>query len=306
MVTFEEIVDGFEPQQQAPKVEPAAWEERLLDAQEIEQAAEGLKRATARLQLESLAKRLRKESEALKRVERSQQQQQTEEKKEEESKTSASTAASTPTTATKPEKQTAVPAAAAVDDKKQPATAAAAAAPPVVPSSLKYVPIDRFAFDAGGYNAPFVTLYIDLPDVGSISRENISCDFTSDSFDLIVKDLRGKSYRLCKDSLEKDIDPSKSKIVVKANKIVVKLAKVQQSDYGGYDYWSKLTDSKKKDKGKAAADPSSSIMDMMKQMYDEGDDNIKKVIGETMMKQRTGELGKDRDNDFMKDDLGGI
>jgi len=306
MVTFEEIVDGGEPQQQAPKVEPAAWEERLLDAQEIEQAAEGLKRATARLQLESLAKRLRKESEALKRVERSQQQQQTEEKKEEESKTSASTAASTPTTATKPEKQTAVPAAAAVDDKKQPATAAAAAAPPVVSSSLKYVPIDRFAFDAGGYNAPFVTLYIDLPDVGSISRENISCDFTSDSFDLIVKDLRGKSYRLCKDSLEKDIDPSKSKIVVKANKIVVKLAKVQQSDYGGYDYWSKLTDSKKKDKGKAAADPRSSIMDLMKQMYDEGDDNIKKVIGETMMKQRTGELGKDRDNDFMKDDLGGI
>lgn len=306
MVTFEEIVDGDEPQQQAPKAELAAWEERLLDAQEIEQAAAGLKRPTARLQLESLAKRLRKESEALKRVERSKQQYQMEEKKEEESKTSSSTAASTEatTTATKQEEQTTAPAAAAVEDKKQHTTAAAA--PPVVSSSLKYVPIDRFAFDAGGYNAPFVTLYIDLPLVGTIPRQNISCDFTSDSFDLIVKDLWGKSYRLCKDSLEKDIDPTKSKIVVKANKVVVKLAKVQQSDYGGYDYWSKLTDPKKKDKGKAAADPSSSIMDMMKQMYDEGDDNIKKVIGETMMKQRTGELGKDRENDFMKDDLGGI
>ena len=32
-------------------------------------------------------------------------------------------------------------------------------------------------------------------------------------------------------------------------------------------------------------------MDMMKQMYDEGDDNMKKMIGETMMKQRNGELG---------------
>jgi hypothetical protein len=32
---------------------------------------------------------------------------------------------------------------------------------------------------------------------------------------------------------------------------------------------------------------------LMKQMYDEGDDSMKKMIGETMLKQRNGELGKD-------------
>ena len=39
-------------------------------------------------------------------------------------------------------------------------------------------------------------------------------------------------------------------------------------------------------------------MGLMKQMYDEGDDTMKKMIGETMLKQRNGELGRD---DPMKD-----
>ena len=30
-------------------------------------------------------------------------------------------------------------------------------------------------------------------------------------------------------------------------------------------------------------------MDMMKNMYDEGDENMKKIIGEAMMKSRSGE-----------------
>lgn len=284
MVLVEEVVDDLTP-----------WEERLRDAEEIEQAAAALKRPTARMQLESLAKRLRKESQALQRVEQSKQQQAaaTDEKKEDGVTTMNSggdasppptpTASSSTSANLKPEPMEV--------EKKQ------AASPPIVSSSVKYVSIDRFAFDAGGYNAAFVSLYVDLPAVGSIPRENVECNFTKGSFDLIVKDLRGKSYRLFKDMLEKDIDPGKSKIVIKADKIIVKLAKVKQSDYGGFDYWSKLTDTKKtQDK----EDPSKSIMGLMKQMYDDGDDQMKKMIGETMMKQRNGELGKDKD-DFMKD-----
>jgi calcyclin binding protein len=36
-------------------------------------------------------------------------------------------------------------------------------------------------------------------------------------------------------------------------------------------------------------DPSASLMDMMKDLYDEGDENMKKIIGEAMMKSRSGE-----------------
>jgi len=129
--------------------------------------------------------------------------------------------------------------------------------------------------------------------VGTIPKEQIKCDFHTSSFDLIVKNLEGKSYRLVKTNLEKDIVPDKSKYIVKSDKIVIKLAKVK-GEYGSFDYWSKLTNEKKGVTGsKKSDDPSAGLMDMMKDMYDSGDDNMKKMIGETMMKQRRGELGAD-------------
>jgi calcyclin binding protein len=278
MVSFEEVTMEVNdaPASSGNNVssdqERAPWEERLLDAQEIMSVVANVVRPTARMQLEALGKRLQKESDALKRVQESRALADNDEKMED------TVSSATPTTNTPIPPPTVLP---------------KAAAPPVISSSVKYVPVDRFAFDAGGYNDPFVTLYVDLPGVGSIPRDNVQCDFKATSIDLIVNDLQGKSYRLFKDSLEKDIDPSKSKIIVKANKVIVKLAKVKK-EYGGFDYWSKLTDPKKLDTKKQKDDPQSSIMNMMKQMYDEGDDNMKKIIGETMMKQRNGELDKDK------------
>jgi len=253
------------------KEEPLApSDERLLDAQEIEQVASKLERPGARMQLESLAKKLRKEAAALNRVEQSQRK-----------------AVASSTTSSAPE--TPKPAAVAV-----PAPIKVEAAPlptPSAASSVKYTTVDRFSFDPGEYGSKFVTIYIPLPGVGSIPKDNVKCEFTKDSFDLIVTDLKGRSYRLCKDSLEKDIDGSKSKRIVKADKVVIKLAKVK-GDYG-FDTWSKLTDPKKgQSKKPSKSNPMSSINDMMKDMYDSGDDKMRKMIGETMLKQRNGELDK--------------
>jgi calcyclin binding protein len=285
MVSFEEVLESNASEQ----ISIPASQERLLDAQEIEEAAVKMKRPTARMQLEALAKKLRKEGEALKS-----------------SRRTASEEDMTTTTAPPPqEKSNPTPKVESISTPDVPVP------PPPVPATSAaaatyygngaFVSIDRFSFDAGGYNAPFVSVYVNLNGVGSIARDSIICEFTSSSFDLIVKDLNGKSYRLVKDHLEKDIDPDKSKIIVKADKIVVKLAKVKQGDYGGYDYWTKLTDMKAKSgKSKSkGADPQSSIMDLMKSMYDDGDDKMKKIIGETMMKQQQGGLGQD--TDFSKD-----
>ncbi len=252
------------------------WEERLLDAQEIlSLSTTTTLRPTTRMHLESLGKRLQKEAEALQRVAGSSQKSST---------PGASNQNPTVSTATSPVSTTAtIP----------------------LSSTVKYVPIDRFGFDAGGYNEPFVTLYIELDKVGTV-RDSVTCQFTKASFDLIISNLNQKSYRLYKDCLEKEIDPDKSKFTVKANKVIVKLAKVKTSEYGGFDYWTKLSDPKKsKDDTKKKDDPSASIMDMMKQMYNEGDDNMKKIIGETMMKQRNGELNQDKPGmpDFGKSGL---
>jgi calcyclin binding protein len=163
--------------------------------------------------------------------------------------------------------------------------------PPSSSSSVTYTSIDKFAFDAGSYGEKFVTIYVTLPNVGSIEdkENNVTCKFTKDEFDLCVMNLNGKNYRLKKDNLEHDIVPEKSKYIVKADKVVIKLQKVK-GEYGSYDYWSKLTDPKRKSKEKK--DPAASITDLMKEMYENGDDQMRKMIGETMLKQRNGELNK--------------
>jgi len=241
--------------------------------------------------LEALAKKLRKESEALQRVEAS--------RKMANSDTAAAAAAASPTTVVAESMLDPMKMEPATPTPTKISTTTTTPAPPVTSSStsVMYVPIDKFAFDDGGYSGQFVTLYIDLPGVGGIDKNNITCHFTKDSFDLIVKDLRGKSYRLFKDNLEHDIVPESSKKVVKADKILVKLAK-KKSEYGSFDHWSSLTAKKSKLDKKANKDnPTAGIMDLMKEMYETGDDNMRKVIGETMMKQQTGQLG---------DGMGGI
>lgn len=259
-------------------------EERLLDAEEIEKVASTLKRPTARMQLESLAKKLRKEAAALKVVEG-------------QGLTSSDT--TTPTSTTPVVTPTVIP-----PEPPKP-LAVPAASLSSGSSSILYSTIDRFSFDAGGYNEKFVTLYVPLPGVGDIPKDQVTCKFDKAAFDLIVNNLNGQSYRLKKDDLEHDIVPDQSKMIIKADKVVIKLAKVK-GEYGSFDYWSKLTDPKRKEKDKKKVDPSSSITELMKEMYESGDDNIRKIIGETMMKQQRGELGKGPPGKGLGDDLDDI
>ena len=173
----------------------------------------------------------------------------------------------------------------------QPPPAPVVTAAPSVPvnasgSGDTYISIDNFAWDQGEYNSPTVTIYVDLPGVGSV-KDNVKCEFKKDEFDLTIHGLNGKNYRLLKDNLDKDIIPGNSKIIVKKDKVVVKLAKVK-GEYS-YDHWTGLTSKKTKEKKEASSkDPMGGIMDMMKDMYEDGDDNMKRVIGEAMMKAQRG------------------
>ncbi|CAM9667771.1 unnamed protein product, partial [Heterosigma akashiwo] len=112
---------------------------------------------------------------------------------------------------------------------------------------------------------------------------------------LQITDLNGKNYRLIKENLDKEIIPAESKHIVKANKIIIKLKKVK-GEYS-YDHWTGLTAKRAKTGGAAGAtkehvfqkitmsgqDPMGGLMSMMKDMYEDGDDNMKKVIGEAMV-----------------------
>lgn len=152
-----------------------------------------------------------------------------------------------------------------------------------------YIPIDNFAWDNGGYNSSTLTIFIDLPNVGTV-KQNVAVNFTKNSFELTVIDLGGKNYKLVKENLEKDIVPEQSKFVVKKDKILVKLQKIK-GEYS-FDTWNNLTAKKKRDpeaEARRKADPSGGLMDMMKDMYEDGDENMRKVIGESMLKSQRGE-----------------
>jgi calcyclin binding protein len=242
---------------------PIASKERFMDADEIESLLHQVKRPSVKAHLEALAIKIRKDGQALERVEASQAKVETKEGKE------SNPTVESPTTRV-PKINT---------------------APISIGSNLKYKSIDRFSFDLGSYNSSHITIYIPMQDIGQHSKEKIHCKFTKESFDLTIDEFEGVNHRLVKDNLDKNIDPTTSKMIIKANKIIIKLGKVK-NEYG-YESWTDLTSKKSKEtKKQMEKDPQASIMNLMKEMYDSGDDNMKKMIGETMLKQREGKLDK--------------
>jgi len=275
MVEISEVIEeATTPPQAATNAVDSRSQERFADADEIEAALLAhITRPSAQLHLQNLITKLRKEGKALQRVAASTS----------DAAGSSDSAAQPPPPVAKPAPPVEVP----TPPKKTPVTT-----PIITSTTNKYQTFPTHYFDCGEYNSPLVTIYVPLTGIGTHDKSKISCNFTSTSFDLIVSDFTdGKSYRLLNDNLEKEIDVSKSKYVVKPNKILIKLGKVK-GEYS-FDHWTELTAKKKKENKGKKEDPAAGIMDLMKDMYESGDDNMKKMIGETMYKQRTGQLGKD-------------
>eukprot|EP00746_Dinoflagellata_sp_MGD_P167930 gnl/MRDRNA2_/MRDRNA2_98936_c0_seq1.p1 gnl/MRDRNA2_/MRDRNA2_98936_c0~~gnl/MRDRNA2_/MRDRNA2_98936_c0_seq1.p1 ORF type:complete len:259 (+),score=63.25 gnl/MRDRNA2_/MRDRNA2_98936_c0_seq1:76-852(+) len=169
-----------------------------------------------------------------------------------------------------------------------------------VPKAEHFKEITTFALELGRYNSPTVEVDLRLKGVEALPPENITCVFGECSFDLKVVGLDGDNYRMVKTNLEKDIVPAESSWRVKKNHVIVVLQKVKGEH--GYDSWSDLTGKRRKAEKKPSSldDPQAGIMSMMKDLYDDGDDNMKKIIGEAMYKAKTGQKAD------MKDSLSGM
>ncbi|CAE7859613.1 Calcyclin-binding protein [Symbiodinium microadriaticum] len=177
---------------------------------------------------------------------------------------------------------------AATSPKVAPATAQAAAPAVDVRPVGPWTEITTFALDLGGYNKPDVSIDLRLKGVEELPAESLTCDFKEDSFDLKIMGLDGKNHRFVRTNLEKDIVPAESSFRVKKNHVIITLRKVK-GEYG-YDSWVDLcAKGKRKPAASKSENPQDSIMSMMKDLYDEGDDNMKKIIGEAMYKARSGE-----------------
>ncbi|KAJ1173122.1 hypothetical protein NDU88_004963 [Pleurodeles waltl] len=158
-------------------------------------------------------------------------------------------------------------------------------------SSGYTVKINNYGWDQS--NA-FVKIYVTLSGVHKIPAENVQIQFAEKSFELLVKDLNGRSYSLIINNLLKPISAESSSRKIKTDTILVMCRKKSEQ------HWEYLTQVEKqlKDKNKPSfdkdADPNESLMNLMKKMYDEGDDEMKRTLNkawsESREKQERGQM----------------
>lgn len=136
-------------------------------------------------------------------------------------------------------------------------------------------------------------IYITLNNVHQLPKEAIVCNFTEKSLDLHVFGLDNKNYHLPINNFCAEIDTEKSNFKIKTDMIVVSLAKKIARDWSHVTLVEKrIKDSKFSPEPELGEDPNASLMNLMKKMYQDGDDEMKKTIAkawtESQEKQRNG------------------
>ncbi|KAI3965706.1 hypothetical protein MKX01_010663 [Papaver californicum] len=145
-------------------------------------------------------------------------------------------------------------------------------------SALNYASLSSFSWDQDDEK---VKIYVPLEGV---DQEKVETIFKKMSVDLKFHDVQGKNYRCAILKLNKEIVPEKSKVLVKPKRVVVTLYKASKGNWLDLHF--------KEDKLKPGLekerDPMAGIMDLMKNMYEEGDEDMKRTIGKAWTDARSG------------------
>lgn len=152
------------------------------------------------------------------------------------------------------------------------------------PSRCYDVKLNNYAWDQSD---KFVKIFVTLKNVHTLEESSVVCVFTNRSVELTVRGLDNRNYTLPITNLLEDLDVNKCTWKVKTDTVVIFLAKA----VSGFS-WSHMTSSDKKAKEPKLPkfekndDPSAGLMDMMKQMYEDGDDEMKRTIAKAWTESR--------------------
>lgn len=177
--------------------------------------------------------------------------------------------------------------------KKEPeASAEPAAANPVRTPSQHSIPktykelIKNYGWDQSD---KFMKLYVTLQGVHTLDKDAVTTCFTDHSVQMDVKGLNGKDCELTIARLAEKIDSTGSYHKVKTDSVLVMLKKKQSGKT-----WTYVTEKEKlakemKSKPPAMdkdADPSASLMGLLQNMYEDGDDEMKRMIKKAMFESQ--------------------
>lgn len=149
---------------------------------------------------------------------------------------------------------------------------------PSAPAALKYATLPSFSWDQDDDK---VKVYISLEGV---QQEKIETEFKPMSFDVKFHDVQGKNYRCAISKLNKEIVPDKCKVLVKPTRCIITLVKASKGNWLDLHF----KEDKLKPNLDKERDPMAGIMDLMKNMYEEGDDEMKRTIAKAWTDARSG------------------
>ncbi|CDJ59955.1 calcyclin binding protein, putative [Eimeria maxima] len=141
------------------------------------------------------------------------------------------------------------------------------------PTAEVFNTIDRFAWDQ---TPALVKVYVHLDGLNDLSPDATCVRFEENSAELVVRNLRQKNYTLKFSPLYAPVDTEKSNFTVKRDTVTIRLAKLRPGEH--WDSVAKATQANAMPKLDPSADPSESIMSMMKSLYNEGDSEMKRTI----------------------------
>lgn len=161
------------------------------------------------------------------------------------------------------------------------------------PSRATYtVKITNYAWDQ---SEKFVKIYLTLKDVHKIPQENVEVKFTDSSFSVLVKELDGKNHQMTILNLLCPIDEKESYKKIKTDMLLVMCKKQATKKWDCLTKVEKQSKDKDKPSADDTADPSEGLMNMLKKIYSEGDDEMKRTINkawsESQEKKIRGEAG---------------
>ncbi|NP_001080214.1 calcyclin binding protein S homeolog [Xenopus laevis] len=162
----------------------------------------------------------------------------------------------------------------------------------VPPMTSTYtVKINNYGWDQSD---KFVKIYITLKGVQNVPADNVHVNFTERSFELLVKDLNGKNHTMIVNNLLKPISPEGSTKKVKTDTVLIMCRKKSEHKWEFLTQVEKQTKEKDKPALDTDGDPSAGLMNVLKKMYDEGDDEMKRTLNkawsESREKQMKGDL----------------
>ncbi|KAG8436843.1 hypothetical protein GDO86_007797 [Hymenochirus boettgeri] len=160
---------------------------------------------------------------------------------------------------------------------------------PPVPSAYT-VKINNYGWDQSD---KFVKIYITLKGVQSIPTDNVQVTFMERSFELLVKDLNGKNYTMTVNNLLKHISPESSSRKVKTDTVLIMCRKKSENKWEYLTQVEKQTKEKDKPSLDTDGDPSAGLMNVLKKIYDDGDDEMKRTLNKAWVESREKQMKGD-------------